>query len=240
MKNQIIMVLMSSILCAGVVQAQEPTQASKQEAMGVGSGAVIGAVAGGPVGFIVGAAFGGWLGDRFFERTEERDQYLTALNGTRSELATANDQRLAAENELQLSAERHQAEESRWTEALARSVNVSVLFKTGESSVDADTAMRLGQLAGLINELGPVLVDVAGHADARGSEDLNEQLSADRALAVREILVSHGVSTDRITTAALGETYSGGEEAGVDQHALDRRVEIRLDVTSPDRLARSD
>jgi len=240
MKNQIIMVLISSVLCTGVAQAEQPTQASKQEAMGVGGGAVIGAAAAGPVGFIVGAAFGGWLGDRFFQRTDERDQYLTALNGTRADLATASEQLLSAENEIQLSQERLQAEESRWTETLARSVNVSVLFKTNESSVDADTAARLGQLAGLINELGPVVIDVAGHTDARGNEAANEQLSADRALAVREILVSHGVSAEQITTAALGETYAGGEEAGVDQHALDRRVEIRLDVSSPDRLARSD
>lgn len=240
MKNQIVMVLVSSILYSGVAQAEEHVRASKQEVMGVGSGAVIGAAAGGPVGFFIGAAFGGWLGERFFQRTDERDQYLAALSDTRSDLVTANAQLQAMDNEIQLSEQRRQDEESRWTAKLARSVNVSVLFKTGESSVDVDTATRLGQLAGLINELGPVVIDVAGHADARGSEDANEQLSANRALAVRQVLIEHGVSADQITTAALGETDSAGEDAGIDQHALDRRVEIRLDVSRHDRLALSD
>ena len=240
MRIQIGAVLISGVLIAGIAQAGESTRASKEEVAGVGSGALIGAAAGGPVGFIVGAALGGWLGDQFFRRTEDRDRYQAELEGTAGELASTSEQLRLTENELLLSEERRQTEQSRWTETLARTVNVAVLFKTGDAKVDAETAEQLAQLAELINAIGPVVVDVAGHADARGTEEVNEQLSAERAAVVRDILVRNGVSADRITTAALGETYAGGEDAGLDQHALDRRVEIRLEVGPTDRLARSD
>lgn len=235
-----LIVMVAGFLSSSFAQADEGKSASRQETVGVGSGAVIGAVAGGPVGFIVGAAFGGWLGDRFFQRTEERDQYLTQLTGTQTELATMNTQLRSVEQELMLSTERQLDDEARWTETLARSVNISVLFKTGETNIDEETQQRLGELAGLINDLGPVVVDVEGHADARGAEEFNEQLSAERAAAVRDILVRNGVEAERISAVALGEAFSGGEEADADQHALDRRVEIRLDIRPTDRVAHTD
>jgi outer membrane protein OmpA-like peptidoglycan-associated protein len=240
MNNKLVMVVVVGILIGGLARADESTHASGQETIGVGSGAVIGAVAGGPVGSIFGAAFGGWLGDQFFQRTDERDQYKTELTSTQTELATVGTELRSVEQELMLSAERAQDEQARWIETLARSVNVSVSFRTGDAGVDEQTAQRIEQLAGLIIELGPVVVDVEGHADARGAEEFNEQLSAERAAAVRDILIRGGVDAGSISAVAMGETLAGGEDADIDQHALDRRVEIRLNVSHTDRLARSD
>ena len=240
MKDKLMMVLMAVALLGGVARAEEAGGGSKQETIGVGSGAVIGAAAGGPLGLIFGAAFGGWLGDQFFQRTEERDQYKTELSNTQTELASIGTELRAAEQEAALSAERRQEEQARWMETLARSVNVSVSFRTGDATIDEQTAQRIQKLAGLINELGPVVVDVEGHADARGAEEFNEQLSAERAAAVRDILIRGGVDAANISAIAMGEAYAGGEDAHLDQHALDRRVEIRLNVSHADRLARTD
>jgi len=240
MKDKLMIVVVAGMLLGGLARADETNAASRQETLGVGGGAVIGAVAGGPVGLILGAALGGWLGDQFFQRTEERDQYWTELTSAQTELASIGTQLRSAEYELMLSAERQQDDQARWIETLARSVNVSVSFRTGDASVDEQTEQRIGQLAGLINELGPVVVDVEGYADARGDEEFNEQLSAERAAAVRDILIRSGVDAASISAVAMGEAFSGGEDADIDQHALDRRVEIRLNVSHTDRLARSD
>jgi len=240
MKDKLMMVVVVGMMFGGFAQAEESTKASGQETIGVGSGAVIGAAAGGPVGLIFGAALGGWLGDQFFQRTEERDRFSARLTGAQTELATVGTKLRSVEQELMLSAQRQQDDQARWIDTLARSVNVSVSFRTGDASVDEQTAERIGQLAALINELGPVVVDVEGHADARGGEEFNDQLSAERAAAVRDILIRSGVDAASISAVAMGEAYSSGEDADIDQHALDRRVEIRLNVSHTDRLARSD
>ena len=67
MRNTTIAIIATlSVLFA--VPAQAATKSSKQEVIGVGSGALIGAAAGGPVGFIIGAAVGAKIGDTFHRK----------------------------------------------------------------------------------------------------------------------------------------------------------------------------
>ena len=70
MRNTIIAVVTAaSILFAAPSQAAG--KASRQENIGVGSGAVIGALAGGPVGFVIGAALGAKVGHTMHEKNEQ-------------------------------------------------------------------------------------------------------------------------------------------------------------------------
>jgi OmpA-OmpF porin, OOP family len=50
------------------------------------------------------------------------------------------------------------------------------------------------------------LVEVQGHADERGDDDYNMRLTEDRAQAVKQYLVDHGLSPDRIQAHGYGET----------------------------------
>lgn len=47
---------------------------------------------------------------------------------------------------------------------------------------------------------------VEGHTDAKGSSGYNQKLSLLRALAVRDVLVSHGVLSDRLQASGKGST----------------------------------
>ena len=47
---------------------------------------------------------------------------------------------------------------------------------------------------------------VEGHTDAKGSSVYNQKLSLQRALAVRDVLVSHGVLSDRLQASGKGST----------------------------------
>jgi peptidoglycan-associated lipoprotein len=50
-----------------------------------------------------------------------------------------------------------------------------------------------------------VAIQVEGHADERGTREYNIALSARRATATREFLISQGVDGSRITTIAYGK-----------------------------------
>ena len=67
MRNSII-----AIIAATSVLFSMPSQAahkgSKEESIGVGSGALVGALAGGPVGMLIGAAIGAKIGDSMHEK----------------------------------------------------------------------------------------------------------------------------------------------------------------------------
>ncbi len=64
---------------------------------------------------------------------------------------------------------------------------------------------------------GPI--EVAGHADARGPDDLNQLLSERRARAVARRLEDAGIDAARIAVAAFGSSRPS-------QTGNDRRVEV--------------
>lgn len=206
----------------------EKDRASKQETMGVGSGAVIGAAAGGPVGFVLGAALGGWLGDRFHD---ERDQRLTAeaefaassAEASRLESLLEGSERETArlESTLRAAQRSHRG-------ALQEALDLQVYFRTGQSSLEDGAERRLARIAELIGPMDGVAVLLEGHADGRGDEQYNEELSAQRADAVREAFIRAGVPADRIAVTAEGERESTAAEKDIDALALERRVHVSI------------
>ena len=86
-------------------------------------------------------------------------------------------------------------------------VNVgdTVHFGYNEYSIqDADKAV-LGRQAAWLQKYPAVRISVEGHCDERGTREYNLALGARRANAVKEYLVSQGVSTGRLETVSYGK-----------------------------------
>lgn len=227
MKTQIAVLLVAAAIAAPAWTA-EKNPSSKEEGIGVGSGAALGAVAGGPIGLIIGAALGGWLGDRFHSERSQRKaaeaKYDEAQN--RAESSEALLQR--SERDLDSMKATLVAQKQSFRNALADALEVEVFFRTGQSELDDTTAERLAEIADLIRPVEDFMVIVDGHADPRGDAEYNDQLSAARAAAVRDVLIRAGFPADRITTRARGETESSAAEDDLDALALDRRVDLTV------------
>lgn len=99
-------------------------------------------------------------------------------------------------------------------------------FEAGRSELKPAARPLLDELArGLDDE---VRVTVVGHTDSVSPVDVNDQLSQDRAEAVREYLVHHGVQRGRLLVEGRGArqpVVSNATEAG---RAANRRIEIFL------------
>jgi peptidoglycan-associated lipoprotein len=67
-------------------------------------------------------------------------------------------------------------------------------------------------------------VEIEGHCDSRGTIEYNLALGAKRANAVRDYLVSLGVSTDRLTTISYGKELQICQEETESCWAENRRV----------------
>jgi outer membrane protein OmpA-like peptidoglycan-associated protein len=72
------------------------------------------------------------------------------------------------------------------------------------------------------------LVSIEGHADDRGTEKYNEQLSERRAQAVRDVLVKGGVGAARLATVGYGESRPRVQGANLTARAENRRVEFKI------------
>jgi len=67
---------------------------------------------------------------------------------------------------------------------------------------------------------------VQGHTDSIGSEAYNMKLSERRANAVKDFMVSRGVSASRITTKGFGKTKPIADNKTAEGRAKNRRVEV--------------
>ena len=67
------------------------------------------------------------------------------------------------------------------------------------------TSSILGRQAAWLAKYPSVRVTIEGHADERGTREYNLALGARRANAVKEFLVSQGVSTARVETVSYGK-----------------------------------
>jgi OOP family OmpA-OmpF porin len=67
---------------------------------------------------------------------------------------------------------------------------------------------------------------ISGYTDSTGSDQYNDGLSLRRANAVRNYLVQHGVTSNRLDVSSYGERNPVADNATKEGRARNRRVEI--------------
>ena len=106
-------------------------------------------------------------------------------------------------------------------------VNMSdVLFDFGKFTLKAGAREKLAKIAGIIVSHPGLTLQVEGHTDSVGGDDLNQRLSEQRANAVREYLVGQSVADDSITARGFGKTRPVATNDTASGRQLNRRVEL--------------
>jgi outer membrane protein OmpA-like peptidoglycan-associated protein len=239
--------LISSCVVALPVHAQDgdtvtvkapKTNASKQENIGVFTGLAVGAAAGGPIGAIVGATAGAWIGDRY----HKKEVAAKALKSDLSESEAQRAQLTQSVTELNTSLADARAKSDQLNSALknAAELGTDVGFRTNEDSISNQAMAPLMKLGALAASMPDVKVRVAGYADPRGSEKVNDELSRRRAEAVAEVLAQAGLPKDHMVIEGHGKTESTTMEGDVDGYAFDRKVTVRLERAGSQEVARND
>ena len=106
-------------------------------------------------------------------------------------------------------------------------VNMSdVLFDIGKYTLRPETREKLAKISGIVLAHPGLRLDVEGHADATGSEDLNQKLSENRAAAVRDYMLAQGLNGDAVTARGLGKTQPIAPNDTIANRQKNRRVEM--------------
>ena len=231
MRNSIIAIT-AAVAILFAVPSQAANKSSKEEAIGVGSGAVVGAIAGGPVGLIIGAAIGAKVGDTMHQK-EER------IDGLQVAVASSNNTVVKLENDVDaLSGEIDRLQNVARPELvslLQAGIAMDLLFRTDEAVLADMTGVRLAQLAGTLAGMTDIHIQLDGFADERGDADYNLDLSERRVQFIRDQLVAAGIHPDRINVSAHGE--SAAQDETLDSYALERRVSVKLFIDNTPSLA---
>jgi outer membrane protein OmpA-like peptidoglycan-associated protein len=198
--------LAASLIATGCAQMSEREKDTARGAgIGAVAGAVIGSASGGSAGksAVIGGALGAVAGNLWSKRMEDKRQAMAqASAGTGIEIDRTQDNQLR--------------------------VNVPSDFSFDIGRADIQPQMRpvLDELA---RNLDPtVRVTVIGHTDSSGTETINEPLSVDRAVSVRDYLAGRGLQSSRVTVMGRGAREPVATNATDAGRAMNRRVEIYL------------
>ena len=90
-------------------------------------------------------------------------------------------------------------------EYLASGVKDRVFFATNESVLTTASRETLRKQAAWLRKNSNINVVLEGHADERGTREYNLALGERRANAVKDYLMTYGVSADRISVISYGK-----------------------------------
>ena len=86
-------------------------------------------------------------------------------------------------------------------------VNISdVLFDTGQYTLKPAAREKLAKVSGIVLAHPGLRLEVEGHTDSVGSDELNQQLSEKRAATVRDYLVQQGIGINAVSARGFGKT----------------------------------
>jgi len=115
------------------------------------------------------------------------------------------------------------------TRDTARGLIVSmpdVLFDFNKYTLKPEARERLARVSGIVLAYPDLKLQIEGYTDAIGSEEYNQTLSEKRAAAVRDYLVSSGVSMNNVAAQGLGKADPVADNSTASGRKLNRRVEM--------------
>jgi VWFA-related protein len=83
---------------------------------------------------------------------------------------------------------------------------VNIEFETGKAVVSRASLPQLRDLARSLQSQPNITIEIRGHTDDRGSDELNQRLSEERANAVAQELSTLGIARKRLTTKGFGKS----------------------------------
>lgn len=101
-----------------------------------------------------------------------------------------------------------------------------VLFKTGSFELLSGARERLAKVSGIVLAHPGLHLEVDGYTDSVGSDDYNQQLSENRANAVRDYLVEQGIPDSAVVARGLGKTSPVATNDTPEGRQQNRRVEM--------------
>lgn len=103
----------------------------------------------------------------------------------------------------------------------------NIYFGRGSSIPTPKSFEALQDAVRILKKNPKLKVVIEGHTDSVGKRSANYYLSLRRANWVKNYLISHGVSSNRLKVVGCGETKPIGDNRTITGRALNRRVEIK-------------
>ncbi len=101
-----------------------------------------------------------------------------------------------------------------------------IVFETGKYTILPASEPILNKALNTLEENPDIIVEIQGYTDNAGNRVKNQKLSLNRANAVRDWLVSHGIDAKRLTTKGFGQEKPLVPNTSPENMQKNRRIEF--------------
>jgi len=107
-------------------------------------------------------------------------------------------------------------------------IKEQIFFQTGKAVILQKSFPLLDEIANVLKQNPQMKIVIEGHTDNVGNPRSNKILSQKRAEAVRQYLISRGISGDRLTAIGYGSERPIAPNTTEEGRAKNRRVEFKI------------
>ena len=104
----------------------------------------------------------------------------------------------------------------------------NLFFDLGKASLKPESEPELKRILQVMNENKNLVIEISGHTDNTGSDEINNKLSLDRANAVKDNLLKGGIDSARIRSKGYGKSKPKADNSTEEGRQINRRVEIEI------------
>jgi OOP family OmpA-OmpF porin len=104
----------------------------------------------------------------------------------------------------------------------------NLFFDTGKYQLRPESVSELKRLIKVLDENPAMVIQISGHTDDVGTDATNLVLSQNRSKAVKDYLISKGVSAARLSSVGNGETKPQVPNTSDANRQINRRVEFTI------------
>jgi len=105
---------------------------------------------------------------------------------------------------------------------------VKITFEPGSATIDAGTLGAVDEIAEILQKCADIPLEIAGYTDSQGREEMNAQLSQQRAEAVLSALRQRRVPTSSFVAVGYGEADPIADNDTAEGREANRRIEFTL------------
>lgn len=118
---------------------------------------------------------------------------------------------------------------SKFTEFIESDKN-NILFTVSSSQLDSDAKFTLNSVKTLLDFYTMTSITIEGYASTDGSTAYNQKLSEERAMEIKNYLVSNNIAPERLSIIGYGESRPIANNSTTDGRAKNRRAQIKINL----------
>lgn len=116
----------------------------------------------------------------------------------------------------------------------------TITFRSGSAFMPDSSLAVVDAVAVALKDCPEVSIQVSGHTDLNGSEDVNQRVSEMRAQRVADELAKRGIPQTQIAAQGLGESQPAIEGTGAEADEANRRIEFAVSAPAAGSSATSE